>query len=585
MVGVISRKMVNDKIVGRDAIMLSIKHVTRLSLVALAVALSFDLLFWRRNPGISFLVFVILCLAGGALVTWWEGFRPARSSLLLLVPILFFSTITFVRIEPATLFTSFLLVLTCMSVLALTWRGGKWTLYSLSDYVMGFLRLAGSALARPVLLFFFHPTDKPAPAKTPAVNPIHESPSPIVVLQSSQDVAIPSTPNTRPVASKITSRRVLSILRGVLLAVPVIAVLAALLASADPIFSNNLDAFLRLFRIGNLGEYIFRGIYIMVGAYLLIGVYLHALGPSHDEELIGLDKPWLRPFLGWTEAAIVLGAVDMLFAFFVAIQARYFFGGQANINTTGFTYAEYARRGFNELVAVAVISLLIFLALSSITRREAPVQKRTFTALGVGLVVLVGVILISAYQRLLLYETVYGFTRIRTYTHVFMVWVGVLLAITLVLDLVGRLRGFALAVALVGLGFGASLSLLNVDAFIARENIARTQAGSDLDGAYLATLTDDAVPALVQGFTNRGLSQAQRDQLGAVLACRAFEYKNNPGDSSWPAFVVSKANARSLINLHMPELSAYPVKIYDNRSWQVMVAGVPQNCFDYSTAD
>jgi hypothetical protein len=573
------------KIFGRDYLMLSVKHVSRLSLVALAVAWSFDLLFWKRTVGISFFIFVILCLVGGALITWWEGLRPARTSLLLLAPILFFSAITFIRSEPATLFYSLLLTLTCLSVLVMTWRGGKWTLYSLSDYFMGFLHLAGSALARPVMLFFFRPAEK----TTSSATPDPEAMAPAEAAATNSEPA--SVSRVLPVSThklaepKIKTRQLYSILRGVLLAVPVIAILAALLASADPIFSNNLDAFLRVFRVENIGEYIFRGIYILVGAYLLIGVYLHAMGPSREEKLIGLEKPWLRPFLGWTEAAIVLSAVDLLFAFFVAIQARYFFGGQANITTSGFTYADYARRGFNELVAVAVISLLLFLALSTITRRDAPVQKRRFTALGVALVVLVGVILISAFQRLLLYETAYGFTRIRTYTHVFMVWVGVLLAVTMVLELLARLRGFALAVALVSLGFGVSLSLLNVDDFIARENIARTQAGSELDAAYLSTLTDDAVPALVNGFSTTNLPRAAHDQLGVLLSCRAFQYKLTPGDSSWPAFVVSSAAAHSLINLHAPELSAYPVKLMDDRSLQVTVAGVPQSCFYSGSGD
>ncbi len=79
------------------------------------------------------------------------------------------------------------------------------------------------------------------------------------------------------------------------------------------------------------------------------------------------DKPILAPFLGFTESTVVLIAVDLLFALFVFIQFRYLFGGQANITPVGYTYSEYARRGFGELVAVAFLSLGLILGLGAYT--------------------------------------------------------------------------------------------------------------------------------------------------------------------------------------------------------------------------
>ena len=122
----------------------------------------------------------------------------------------------------------------------------------------------------------------------------------------------------------------------------------------------------------------------------------------------------------------MLGSVVILFAAFVAIQFQYFFGGQANIHIEGYTYAEYARKGFGELVAVAFFSLLLLLGLGAITRRDTESQRKTFSSLGVGLVGLVLVMLISAFQRLALYESAYGFSRLRAYTHVFMIWLALL---------------------------------------------------------------------------------------------------------------------------------------------------------------
>ena len=171
-------------------------------------------------------------------------------------------------------------------------------------------------------------------------------------------------------------------------------------------------------------EYIFRLVYILILAYALAGAFLHAAQKS-DEKVE--EKTWVSPFLGFTEAAIVLGSLTVLFMVFVVIQFQYFFGGQANISIEGYTFSEYARKGFGELVAVAFFSLLLLLGLGNITHRQTETQRRVFSGFGAVLVGLVIVMLVSAYQRLVLYETAYGFSRLRTYTHVFMIWLGLLL--------------------------------------------------------------------------------------------------------------------------------------------------------------
>ena len=68
--------------------------------------------------------------------------------------------------------------------------------------------------------------------------------------------------------------------------------------------------------------------------------------------------------IGIIEIGTVLGAIDLLFLSFVIVQFRYLFGGHALVQaTTGLTYAEYARRGFFELVAVAALVLPLLLGL------------------------------------------------------------------------------------------------------------------------------------------------------------------------------------------------------------------------------
>jgi len=505
-----------------------LKHPIRILMTALFVAWAFDFLFWHKSPGISFAVYVAALLIAGFFLARSEGKLPARDSLWLLILIILFAIMTTIRLEPMTVFVSVLITLTVLMIFSHTFRGGRWTSYSLSDFIMVAFRLLKSSLVG-------------APK-------IYQN-----VKQDREDD--PDVPQFFSVKS------LLPIFRGILIALPVVIIFAALLSSADPIFSNQLGRLLKYFNLKILFEFLFRGIYILILAYALMGIYLYALSASKDENLIGVDKPWLRPFLGFTEAAIILGSVNLLFIAFVVIQFQYFFGGSANINYEGFTYAEYARRGFGELVVVAFLSLLLFLGLSSVTQRETPLFRKVYSGLGVLLGLLIGVILVSAFQRLLLYESAFGFTRLRIYPHIFMVWLGILLIIFIGLEIAGHQRAFGLVLLAACVGFGLTLGLLNVDGLIARENVERAVKGKKLDTEYLHTLSVDSTPVLVDLYDSPDLSTELRDEVGMVLACQSAELRREAAAQTWTGFHFSKWRARRMLENMEEALRDYPVKI------------------------
>jgi hypothetical protein len=380
------------------------------------------------------------------------------------------------------------------------------------------------------------------------------------------------------------------ILRGVLFALPVVAVFASLLSSADVVFGQRLEDLIRLLRLENLPEYILRLVYILMVGYALAGAVLHAASESREEKLVGEDKPILPHFLGFPESAIVLGSVVVLFAGFVVIQFQYFFGGNANITIEGYTYSEYARRGFGELVTVAFFALLMLLTLSGVTRRETERQRRVFSGLGVALVSLLLVMLSSAYQRLSLYEAVYGFSRLRTYTHVFLVWIGLLLVATIVLEILRRERMFAFASLIASLGFAISLPILNVDAFIVSQNIRRELTGValqekdrvDLDTHYFLQLSDDAIPTLVDVYQGKSLSESVREQVGASLACIRYQRGPDERERSWQSFHLARLKAGQALDSVETDLDRYEVI---DRDWPMLViapSGGEYECEMYS---
>ena len=515
------------------------KRTNILWIVVLALGWLFDFLFWKHAPGINFAIFAVLCLGGGYLVISLNGVRPSWRSHVLLIPTLFFAAVTFIRLEPLSMALAYPFTLGLMGLIAASYLGGRWPWYGLLDYVFNYLKLAGSMLARPVILLKDMKKQAGETPQAVATNPDHGW------------------------------KRFWAIMRGVLIAIPIVVIFAALLSSADLVFAQRVQDFVKLFRLENLPQYVFRCIYILIAAYTLAGTFLHAAQKSQDEKLLGLDKPLVPQFLGFTEAAVVMGAVVLLFALFAIVQFRYFFGGQVNISVQGYTYAEYARRGFGELVTVAFFSLLLFLGLGAVVRRRDQVQRRAFSGLGLGMVALVGVMLVSAFQRLMLYEAAYGFSRLRTYTHVFLIWLGALLAVVVVLDILRKERIFALAALLASIGFGVSLALLNVDGFIVQKNVARAAAGQTLDVSYLASLSSDSVPGLVDALLDGSLTPATRNAVGAALVCHEQLASRNV-DKNWRSFTLSawwadrsmqQAKVKSILNNYGILQEDYPLQV------------------------
>jgi fumarate reductase subunit C len=287
----------------------------------------------------------------------------------------------------------------------------------------------------------------------------------------------------------------------------------------------------------------------------------------------------------------VLGSVVALFIVFVIIQFQYFFGGQANIHIEGYTFSEYARKGFGELVAVAFFSLLLLLGLGAITRRESESQRRVFSSLGVVLVGLVIVMLFTAFQRLGLYEMAYGFSRLRTYTHVFMIWLGLLLVVVVLLEITRRERAVGLAMLLALLGFIISLNLLNVDSFIVKQNIQReirgvndaafAQGRADLDAQYFLDLSDDAVPSLVNAYQSQPLPDSVKEKIGASLVCIRYTRHLDEREFPWQSFHFSRYFADRALAEVGQELDTYKILDKDLPVLVETPTGEEFSCWQY----
>ncbi len=516
-----------------------VKRALEVTLIALLLGLGVEILFYSHPLGINFPIWAALSAAALFITARLEGVQPSRWEWLLVIPILFLSVMAAMRLEPLTVFLSVVGTWMLFALWVRVFRAGR-----LIDF--GWLDFAAAVIIPPLEALF-----RPWATMTEAWR--------------------------RAAGERGGRSRGWAILRGVLLALPVLAIFTALLAAADFVFGDLVEEALRWLNIEKLLEWVGRGVVIVLSAIFMLGALVIALLDPGKRALHGEDKPLLKPFVGFLESTIVLGAVDLLFAFFVVVQFRYLFGGEANITAAGYTYADYARNGFGELVWVAFLGMGLIMALGYFGKRGESRQRSWFNGLSTGLVMMLGVILVSAWQRLLLYEGAYGFTELRTYTHVFIPWLALHLVVFLVLLFRGNLRRFAPFAALGTLGFVVTLNLLNVDAFIVSQNVKRFEQTGEIDLVYLKYLTDDAVPGLIE--FSRAAPEGLHEELLASLACRRAMQGDRQEDLDWPSWHASHKRAMTLLD-ELAALDAYTVE-FEDWNWMVSGPGVEKEYCDY----
>jgi hypothetical protein len=263
----------------------------------------------------------------------------------------------------------------------------------------------------------------------------------------------------------------------------------------------------------------------------------------------GATLPEPRPLrLGSVEAATILLVVDALFAVFVGLQLAYLFGGRDTLALAGLTYAEYARRGFFELVIVAMLAGTLVVALHAAADR----RSRWLLGASLALLGLTAIVLLSALLRLRLYQEAYGWTELRFVVLTAILWLGVALAIAAVLLVTDRTRWVLHALGIAALVTVAAMNLVGPQAFVAQRNLERAidpglvppGGRTGLDAAYLAELGDEAVEPIVDAWSR--LPLVDRIALRSVLLDRSAALAG-PDVRGWPAWNLTRERARAAI--------------------------------------
>jgi two-component system, OmpR family, sensor histidine kinase BaeS len=288
------------------------------------------------------------------------------------------------------------------------------------------------------------------------------------------------------------------VLRGIAIAAPVTALLALLLSAADPVFAEWRQAIVTA--LCDLSILPRAAFFVLLAAGMLgsCGIALRervAPGVAHPAAAEGK--------LGDTERLIVTGAVAALFAIFLLLQVSYLFGNPGGRVGSGLSYADAVHRGFVELTVASSLCGALLLLLH---RHGSPHGAHIRWVRGLEIIVIIQaqILLLSAFQRVNLYEAAYGFTLLRLDVQAYAA-VAFVALILLALELRGAAsfdRWLRRVLVVAALSF-CGLVWGNADAWVARQNLQRYAQNGQLDVNYLVYgLGADAVPE-IERFLSR----------------------------------------------------------------------------------
>ena len=314
------------------------------------------------------------------------------------------------------------------------------------------------------------------------------------------------------------------VLGALLVCVPLLMVVFPLLTSADALFAQVTRRAADWFD-EHLALWALRLIFGLLVAPFLFGL-LYSL--RRPEPLKRLTRPVEGLSMEAAGPVTVLAVLDVLYAFFLAVQCAALFGGADYLAQVGISYASYARSGFFQLVAVAAVNLACLLACLALCKGKGR-GLRMVQVLGTLLVAASGVLLVSALWRMNLYVGAYGLSFKRVLTYWGMAVLAVLLAAALWKVWHRHFRWFRVLLS-VGAAGWLLLNYANVDDLVARYNIGR-----GLDTGAVLSASDGrlgALPALEELLEAQPEETELRQAVEAYFRLRADEMAGQMDDSA-----------------------------------------------------
>lgn len=287
----------------------------------------------------------------------------------------------------------------------------------------------------------------------------------------------------------------LYVLLGIGITIPVFIIVFALLASADIVFNdmaNNLFKDIDFTDVYNIAL-------IIAVVFLAVYCLLTYLCKKTIKEEVKDSRKW-EPLIAIPVASIL----SLLYMVFSGIQIVYLFIGNMQLPAE-YTYAEYAREGFFQLLAVSIINLVIVL-IGLYFFKPSKVLKVVLTIMSLCTFIMIA----SSAMRMIIYIQYYYLTFLRilvlwSLVVLFLIFVGV---IAYIFKESFPLFRYSMVVVTC---LYIALSFAHPDYWIAKVNLASTEetrseffkGDAYADHYLLSTLSADAAPVMLEWMSEK----------------------------------------------------------------------------------
>lgn len=541
---------------------------------SLIIGILVNYLFYRKSIGISFFVFVLTIIAFSLVIAGKFEQKLTKTQILILASAIILSAETFLRANFFLFFFNILGTLYLLILAAILFEKNIFSNIRIFKY--------------PVIPIIF------------LINSLKSSAN----FVSEQKSLIADK-------EKFGSKKFRAVIKGIIMSLPLLAVLGLFLYSADQIvqaYANKLFDLL-YFKI-NL-EPIVKILITFVVTYIFIGIFNAISKKIKPETLEERNNP--KKTTGFIESATVLILVELLFLAFIIIQFFYLFGGKNYIwgLNTYVTYAEYAKNGFFELIIVSIISFILIYVASESIKIETLKEKKIFKFLSAALFIEISIILFSALKRLLLYVDGYGLTFSRFLAFALLFWIFSIFLVNIYKIFLEKKNSVFISMAFfLSIAVWIGINALNPDAFIAKINIERFAQGKELDPYHFSDLSDDAINEVLKTL-KLNVSDEKKEIIAMGLNwryafrdynCDAMPYNNAPYyniygisqcmptlfsekiknaqiNSPWQSFNLSKVNALETLKDNAHEIDKYQISF-----WKKAVVECKKNATECETS-
>lgn len=351
------------------------------------------------------------------------------------------------------------------------------------------------------------------------------------------------------------------VLIGLVIAIPLLFCITLLLVSADAVFANIFSQLIEALNVWTAIKVLFLMAVVFFSSYAVLSALCKKEVKERTEERTRFD-----PVI----AIVITSLLCLLYMAFSIVQILYLFIGNMEL-PENYTYANYAREGFFQLLAVSIINFVIVLVCLHLFQESKTLRIILTMVCGCTFIMI-----FSSALRMILYIESYSLTFLR----LFVLW-----ALAVIFLLMMGVTAYIFYRQFPLFFYGLSimtvcyiiLSFSHPDYLVARYNLTKesidrnsiptSYATGLCDINYLSSLSADAAPAILNPYINPYFHADIEDMEDVLEKTSIDEYGNYDADYYYDLYWIKSyyckmENRTEFLGIRNFNFSLYNAKKY-----------------------